>query len=358
MDDLTALIKQVKLGHPAAYELVVRRFQDMAVGFAYARLGDRQLAEDVAQEAFINAYLALPSLRDVQAFPGWFRRVVLKQIDRVQRRQQPTVPLEAIAEIACSTAHPLALLEQKEVHDTLATAIATLPEAQREVVTLYYMSEYSQDEVSAFLNIPVSTVKMRLYHARQRLKQQLLALIEESLPNQRPSRSSTFMEKIMSFQVQTKTVPPQKIISMTRDAYIRDLQAHLDGTIKSLTVYAQTMRIPITGLPFAIYHGTPREEQHGPVEICLPVTGEIPPTIEIAVKDLPERQVAYTVTTLRQSIYPGLLQAHAAIEEWINQHGQQMAEPPREIFLNFDHSIFSATANLDDPCVEAVWPYQ
>ena len=145
---------------------------------------------------------------------------------------------------------------------------------------------------------------------------------------------------------------------MTRDSYIRDLQAHLDGSIQSLTIYAQTVKAQITGLPFVIYHGTPREEQHGRVEICLPVAGDIPATVEIAVKELPARQVAYTVATLQQSIYPGLLKIHAAIEEWLNSHGHQRAEPPREIFLNFNNSIFSATATLDALCIEAVWPYQ
>jgi len=51
--------------------------------------GDSGLAQDVAQEAFIDAYLSLGKLREPAAFPGWFRRIVLKQIDRVQRRRRP-----------------------------------------------------------------------------------------------------------------------------------------------------------------------------------------------------------------------------------------------------------------------------
>ena len=78
MKDLTGLIGQVKLGDKRAYEPIVRRFQDMAVAYGYATLGDWQLAEDAAQEAFIAAYCELPALRDPQAFPGWFRRIVIK----------------------------------------------------------------------------------------------------------------------------------------------------------------------------------------------------------------------------------------------------------------------------------------
>jgi len=61
---------------------------------------------------------------------------------------------------------------------------------------------------------------------------------------------------------------------------------------------------------------------------------------------------------LRQSIFPGVLKAYAAIEEWIAANQHQIADSPRETYLNFNTSIFSPTASLDDPCVEIAWPYQ
>jgi RNA polymerase sigma factor (sigma-70 family) len=330
----------------------------MAVGYGYARLGDVQLAEDAAQEAFITAYIALPSLREPAAFPGWFRRIVSKHIDRIQRKRWATLRLDTLVNVAEERQDPADLLEQQEVRDAVMTAMQCLPAAQREVVTLFYMGTYSHADISTFLGIPVSTVKMRLYHARKALAQHLLAQIEELLPGQRPSRDTAFMEKVMSYQVETKDVPAQQIISITRDSYIRDLQAHLDGGIKSLTVYAQQERAQVAGLPLAIYYGPVSEDQHAPVEICLPVIGTIQPTLEIAVKELPPARVAYTVITMRQSIYPGALKAYKAIEEWIASHGHIVADRPREIYLNFTTSIFSPTASLDEPCVEIAWPYR
>jgi len=356
--DLATLIRQVQQGNTEAYEPIVRRFQDMAVGYGYARLGDVQLAEDAAQEAFLTAYIALPSLHQPAAFPGWFRRIVIKHIDRIQRKRRAILRLDMLATVATERQNPVDLLEQQEVRDAVMSAMQCLPIAQREVVTLFYMGAYSHSDISAFLNIPVSTVKMRLYHARKALAQHLLAQIEELLPDQRPSRDTAFMEKVMSYQVETKDVPAQQIISMTRDSYIRDLQAHLDGGIKSLTVYAQQERAQVADLPLVVYHGPVREDQHAPVEICLPVTGDIQATIEIAVKELPPARVAYTVITMRQSIYPGALKAYKAIEEWITSHGHTVADRPREIYLNFTTSIFSPTASLDDPCVEIDWPYR
>src|SRR5688500_4618462 len=63
----------------------VTRFQDMAFGCAYGRLGDHTLAEDAAQESFLVAWKELGSLREPEAFPGWFKRIVLSQCHRATR---------------------------------------------------------------------------------------------------------------------------------------------------------------------------------------------------------------------------------------------------------------------------------
>ena len=75
-------------------------------------------------------------------------------------------------------------------------------------------------------------------------------------------------------------------------------------------------------------------------------------------KELPAATVAYTRTSLRQSIYPGVLEAYDAISEWITTSGHAVADDPREIYFNFNASIFSPMASLDDPCVEIEWPYR
>jgi RNA polymerase sigma factor (sigma-70 family) len=330
----------------------------MAVGYGYAILGDWQLAQDAAQEAFVTAYLELPSLHEPQAFAGWFRRIVVKQIDRIRRKHRAVIALDYVSHIASEEQSPAEIFEQHERYAAILTAIQALPVRQREVVTLFYIGAYSYNDIGVFLDIPVSTVKMRLYHARKMLQHQLVSILKEELPRQRPSRNSTFMEKIMSYQITTKVVPAQHIISVTRDCFISDLQAHLDGGIKTLTVYAQTQRVQVAGLPLAIYRGSVREDQHAPVEICLPVVGVIQATIEIAVKELPTTQVACTIATLRESIYPGVLKAYEVIREWIRSNGHTEADAPREIYLNFNTSIFSPTASLDEPCVEIALPYR
>ena len=106
VEELTDLIAEVKLGNKRAYEPIVKRFQDMAVAYGYATLGDWQLAEDAAQEAFIAAYCELSALRDPQAFPGWFRRIVIKQIDRIRRGRPRYVPLDELSNVPAHQQNP------------------------------------------------------------------------------------------------------------------------------------------------------------------------------------------------------------------------------------------------------------
>src|SRR5512136_3487163 len=91
-----AQVVAARRGDVEAFDALVRQFEDMAVGYAYSVLGDFGLAEDAAQDAFVQAYLDLKTLREPQAFPAWLRRLVFKQCDRITRRKRvPTVPLGA-----------------------------------------------------------------------------------------------------------------------------------------------------------------------------------------------------------------------------------------------------------------------
>src|ERR1044071_8638549 len=88
---ITFFVRAAQAGDDLAFAELVRAYQDIAVAYASALLGDYHLAEDAAQEAFVEAYRALPALREPLAFPAWFRRIVFKHCDRLTRRRQPTV---------------------------------------------------------------------------------------------------------------------------------------------------------------------------------------------------------------------------------------------------------------------------
>jgi RNA polymerase sigma factor (sigma-70 family) len=198
MEELQTLVARAQAGDLEAYGAIVRRFQDMAVGYGYSLLGDLHLAEDAAQEAFASAYRDLPQLRAPIAFPGWFRTIVFKHCDRlIRRRQLVTVPLDAAAELPASGDDPAEAAERRAIRDQVVGAIQALPKHEREVVALFYISEYTQAEVGGFLGLPVSTVKSRLHMARKHLQERMLSVIQDNLSEQRPSRDERFAEQVM-----------------------------------------------------------------------------------------------------------------------------------------------------------------
>ena len=165
-----------------AFGEIVRRFQDMVYGCAYARLGDFHLAEDAAQEAFLAAYRELPNLREPRAFAGWLRRIVLSRCGRLTRRRRvPTTGLAAAAGVACGQPRPVETLERQEMRDKVLGAIRGLPAPQRMATTLFYINGYSQKDIAEFLDVPVVTVKKRLAGARSRLKQRMISMVDETL---------------------------------------------------------------------------------------------------------------------------------------------------------------------------------
>jgi RNA polymerase sigma factor (sigma-70 family) len=189
VEELETLVIRAQKGDGSAYGTLIQRFQDMAVGYAYAILGDLQLAEDVTQEAFLEAYRHLPSLRDPAAFPGWFRRIIFTQISRLKRSGKvETLSLDHLVEVTSVQPGPVEVVEKVEAQATIFKAVQSLPEPQRTVITLFYINEYSQKEISAFLEIPVATVKTRLYAARKGLKERIGAMIQDNLSTQRPTK--------------------------------------------------------------------------------------------------------------------------------------------------------------------------
>jgi len=179
---VTALVEAARGGDLEAFRRLVMRFQDMAYGYAFSLLGDFHRAQDAAQEAFVEAYRDLRDLREAAAFAGWFRRIVFKQCDRIIRKRRVTeAPLDESLEIMSDVGDPAEAIDQQEMIDTVLEAMRALPEHERAVTSLYYIDGYSQKEVAAFLEVPVKTVKSRLYSSRKRLKERVLTMVEKTM---------------------------------------------------------------------------------------------------------------------------------------------------------------------------------
>ncbi len=192
MQELRSTITRAQAGDLEAYGQLVGRFQDMACGYAYSILGDFDLAQDAAQDAFIQAYRELGSLREPNAFSSWLRRIIFTECSRMTRGKKiPTVPLDAILEVESSEPGPDRLAEQGELRDRVLSTVRSLPEREREVTTLFYINGYSHDDIAGFLDVPVSTVKSRLHTSRKRLKERMLEMVGDYLHEKAPDKGFT-----------------------------------------------------------------------------------------------------------------------------------------------------------------------
>ena len=180
-----------------AFGKLVQSFQDMAFACAYAVLGDFQLAEDAAQEAFISAWQRLDQLREPDAFPGWLRRIVLTECNRLTRAKRPQLTtLDEGTHVPSLLENQQTEIEKTELRKKVFAAVEKLPEKDRLVVVLFYLKEQSQLEIGAFLEVPVTTIAKRLYSARARLTGLMTKELKRDLRAHCPSRSTSFAEKV------------------------------------------------------------------------------------------------------------------------------------------------------------------
>ncbi|MFO7320691.1 MAG: sigma-70 family RNA polymerase sigma factor [Chloroflexota bacterium] len=155
-----------------AFSRLVEQFHAPAMAWAYAALGDSALAQDAVQEAFVSAYRNLDQLREPRAFPVWFRRIVRTECHRLLRSRRAGDSLDEI-EAATAQGNPEETVEQRETREQVRHALRTLPARDREVIELYYITGYAQNEIASMLDLPLTTVKKRLQYARRRLKDAL-----------------------------------------------------------------------------------------------------------------------------------------------------------------------------------------
>ena len=202
MTELSLLVIAAQQGDKDAFGQIVNRFQDMAYASAYALVGDPGLAQDIAQEAFLDAYLHLAKLRDPAAFPGWFRRIVMGNSHR-QIRSRPvamlsidSLPLDDANSLYARLSDPAETLDERQ---SVQSAIGALPPQQRLAIALFYVEGYSQQEIAAFLEVPVSTVKKRLFDARHNLKERIVPTMQAELKTGKPSQNAEFKTQIDFF---------------------------------------------------------------------------------------------------------------------------------------------------------------
>ena len=198
------LVRRGKTGDKGAFGQLVERFQDEAYGLAYYHLGHREDALDVAQQAFLAAYLHLDSLADPARFGGWLARIVANECLRWHRRRRPALSLDvpALADLQDGQAmSPERAAEHGELHQDLNRALLALPRPQRLALTLYYVAGLRYRQIAETVELPISTVKGRIQEGRKRLRRILGPMYERRLTPPQPITAKQQSRAIVKEQV-------------------------------------------------------------------------------------------------------------------------------------------------------------
>ena len=196
-------VQKVLAGDQAAYEPLVEAYQGRIFAFVAGRIRDFSATEDIVQNAFVEAYMHLKSLKSPEKFSGWLRGIALNLSNKWLQQKRPIVSIDDTSRDITPEVSELPLpdlpdeaLEKTETKEAVIAAVDALPHIYRESVLLHYMEGMTYPEIAAFLDIPESTVTGRLQVARNRLRDELMPLIEDTLREKRPTRQLT--RKVMA----------------------------------------------------------------------------------------------------------------------------------------------------------------
>ena len=173
------LIGRAKRGDRAAFAVLVREHQDEVYTLARRLVGDPHLASDIAQEALIRAWRALPKFRGDSKFSTWIYRITVNTAwthkKRARRLHGSSIEEHEDLPAPVDSRHPEVAGEILELRERLRQALDRLPDSQREVVVLKDIYAWSHAEIADSLGISVTAAKVRLHRARARLARDLEA---------------------------------------------------------------------------------------------------------------------------------------------------------------------------------------
>ena len=176
------LVRLVEAGNISAYNLLVVRYQHRVVKIAQKYVSDFADASDIAQEAFIKAYKALPNFRGESSFYTWLYRIVTNAaknfLDSSSRqRSQVDVDDEVLnassPEALTDRQTPDSIIESEELKKVILKAVGELPKELREAFMLRELEGLSYDEISEKAGVPIGTVRSRIFRARQYIESKM-----------------------------------------------------------------------------------------------------------------------------------------------------------------------------------------
>lgn len=189
-DDVTdqILVERVQRGDKKAFDVLVLRYQHKIVKLVLRYIRDSSEALDVAQEAFLKAYRALPNFRGDSAFYTWMYRIAINTaknhlVSSARRPQEMDLANEDGEEISHESLQkeletPESVLLTDEIKRTILRVIEDLPEDLRTAITLREVEGLSYEDIAAVMDCPIGTVRSRIFRAREAIDRELKPLLE------------------------------------------------------------------------------------------------------------------------------------------------------------------------------------
>ena len=174
------LIQRTLAGDQRAFGILVRRYQKPLHALIWRKIGDFHIAEEIAQDVFLNVYKKLQTLKNPNRFAGWLYVIAARRCIAWLKKKR--IPMESLDAMPPDELEALAYAQYhaeqqdegvREKHrEVVKRLLQKLPESERTVVTLHYLGDMTCEDISKFLGVSPNTVKSRLHRARKRLKKE------------------------------------------------------------------------------------------------------------------------------------------------------------------------------------------
>ncbi|HJA84502.1 MAG TPA: sigma-70 family RNA polymerase sigma factor [Candidatus Bacteroides intestinavium] len=166
LSDLALVARVATLHDTRAFDQLVRRYQSpVRRFFLHQTCGDAALSDDLAQDTFLKAYTALASFHGLANFSTWLYRIAYNVFYDYLRSRHETDPLDTVRVDAQASTQQPDIGREMDIY----SALATLKEAERTCITLFYQDDLSIDRIADITGMPAGTVKSHLARGKQKL---------------------------------------------------------------------------------------------------------------------------------------------------------------------------------------------